>query len=89
MQSAYRSGHSTETALLRVYNDVAMSIDKGFGVYLILLDLSAAFDTVDHQILLTFLHEHVGLDGCALDMFRSHLDDRTMCFYKRHSFRTF
>ena len=79
MQSAYRSGHSTETALLRVYNDIVMSVDKGHGVYLILLDLSAAFDTVDHPILLSFLHDHVGLDGCALDMFRSYLDGRTQC----------
>ena len=44
MQSAYRSGHSTETALLRVHNDIVSAIDKGHGVFLILLDLSAAFD---------------------------------------------
>ena len=55
MQSAYKCGHSTETALLRVQNDLLQSIDKGKCVYLILLDLSAAFDTVDHNILLTFL----------------------------------
>ena len=55
MQSAYRSGHSTETALLRVHNDIVSAIDKGHGVFLILLDLSAAFDMVDHEIRLSFL----------------------------------
>ena len=79
MQSAYRSGHSTETALLRVYNDVVLSLDRGCGVYLILLDLSAAFDTVDHQISFSFFQDHVGLDSSALEMFRCYLDCRTQC----------
>ena len=79
MQSAYRKGHSTETALLRVHNDVVSAVDKGYGVCLIMLDLSAAFDTVDHTILLTFLEEYVGLDGPALDIFKSYLSDRTQC----------
>lgn len=79
MQSAYRSGHSTETALLKVYNDITRSIDNGNGVYLILLDLSAAFDTVDHQILLSFLRDHIGLGGHAFSMFQSYLQDRTQC----------
>ena len=51
LQSAYKSGHSTETALVRVKNDIMMSIDKGKPVILVLLDLSAAFDTVDHNVL--------------------------------------
>ena len=63
MLSAYKSGHSTETALLRVHNDIMMAVDKGKHVFLVLLDLSAAFDTVDHEILLLFLKEHVGLSG--------------------------
>lgn len=48
-QSAYRAGHSTETALLRVHNDLLCILDRGDLAVLVLLDLSAAFDTVDHQ----------------------------------------
>ena len=69
MQSACRSGHSTETALLRVHNDIVSAIDKGHGVFLILLDLSAAFDTVDHKILLSFLKDYIGLEGPVLKLF--------------------
>jgi len=78
-QSAYRKGHSTETALLRVHNDIVSAVDKGRGVCLILLDLSAAFDTVDHTILLTFLEEYIGLDGPTLNLFKTYLSDRTQC----------
>ena len=76
-QSAYRSGHSTETALLRVHNDILRIIDNGSGVFLVLLDLSAAFDTVDHTILLSFLENHIGLKGTVLQMFHSYLSDRS------------
>jgi len=51
LQSAYKSGHNTETALVRVKNYIMMSIDHGNPVILVLLDLSAAFDTVDHNVL--------------------------------------
>ncbi len=51
-QSTYREGHSTETVLLRVQNDILMELDKGKVVMLVLVDLSAAFDTIDHEILL-------------------------------------
>ena len=46
-RSAYKCGHSTETALLRVYNDIVVTIGKGNGNFLVLLDLSSAFDTID------------------------------------------
>ena len=48
-QSAYKAGHSCETALLRVYNDIVITIGKGNGSFLVLLDLSAASDTIDHD----------------------------------------
>ena len=48
-QSAYKAGHSCETALLRVYNDIVTTIGRGNGAMLVLLNLSADFDTIDHD----------------------------------------
>ena len=59
-QSAHRPGHSTETALMKVFNDLLVSMDEGKISILILLDLSAAFDTIDHAILISRL-EHAGI----------------------------
>ena len=51
-QSAYRENHSTETAIVKIVNDMLRSLDKGHCVLLVMLDLSAAFDTVDQELLL-------------------------------------
>ena len=78
LQSAYKKFHSCETALVRVQNDMLCAIDKRCCVALLLLDLSAAFDTVDHNILLQRLHSRFSVRGKALDWFASlHLADRT------------
>ena len=77
MQSAYRRGHSTETAVLRVHSDLVDAIDKGDFALLTLLDLSAAFDTVDHDVLLQRLSITFGIKDAALQWFRSYLSDRT------------
>lgn len=76
-QSAYRPGHSTETALLKLQNDVLQAIDGHQEAVLVLLDLSAAFDTIDHQILLHRLQHRYGISGIALRWFSSYLQDRS------------
>ena len=72
-QSAYKEFHSTETALLRVHNDILCSLDQNKSVILLLLDLSAAFDTVDHAILISRLSNRFGVKGTALAWFKSYL----------------
>ena len=76
-QSAYRKYHSTETALLRVHNDISMETDGKNVSLLVLLDLSAAFDTIDHDILLNRLKLRYGIKGTALSWFKSYLTSRS------------
>ena len=75
-QSAYTECCSTETALLRVQNDLLMSLDTKGAALLVLLDLSAAFDTIDHAILLQRLEHAHGLKDTALAWMKSYLSDR-------------
>jgi len=77
MQSAYKAFHSTETALLRVQNDILKALDDKSGVFMALIDLSAAFDTVDHDILLSFLKNTIGIHGSAWEWFQTYLTGRT------------
>jgi len=79
-QSAYRPYHSTETAVLSVHNDLVYAIDNKRVSLLVLLDLSAAFDTVDNDILLSILANRFSIQGLALDWFRSYLANRTQTF---------
>jgi len=77
MQSAYKQFHSTETALVRVHNDILMNMDNKQGTILVLLDLSAAFDTIDHPVLFKTLEHRLGIKGTALKWFKSYLSERT------------
>ena len=76
-QSAYHKCHSTETALLKVQNDILMNLDSQCVTLLVLLDLSAAFDTVDHGVLLNRLNRSFGVRGSALQWFTSYLLNRS------------
>ena len=76
-QSAYRQNHSTETALLKVMNDILLNMNNQRVTLLILLDLSAAFDTVNHDTMLRRLEYSFGIQGKALSWFASYLSGRT------------
>ena len=76
-QSAYRTGHSTETALLEVLDGVYTAADDKQVTVLIGLDLSAAFDTVDHSLLIERLQSEFGVTDTALGWLRSYLGDRS------------
>ena len=67
MQSAYRKYPNTESALLKVFNDINTAIDNQHECVLVLLDLSAAFDTIGHKILINRLKNKYGISGLALN----------------------
>ena len=75
-QSAYRRKHSTETALIKVQSDIAIHLERSQAVLLVLLDLSAAFDTIDHTTLLNTIQDLYGVEGSALKWFQSYLSSR-------------
>ncbi len=77
LQSAYKKYHSTETALVKVQNDILIDIDNKNVSLLVLLDLSAAFDTIDHDTLIGRLRNSYGIGGTALKWFSSFLTNRS------------
>ena len=76
-QSAYKRFHSAETTLLKVKNDILVAIDNSKCVLLLLLYMSAAFDSVDHELLLQRMFKTFGIDGQVLKWFQSCLQNRT------------
>ena len=74
-QSAYKPGHSIETALLSIKNDIHLSLSQGEATALVLLDLEAAFDTIDHSSLLSCLLNWFGVVGLAFKWFSSYLTE--------------
>ena len=83
-QSLYQKCHSTETALVRVVNDLLQASGSGCVSILSLLDLSAAFDTIDHNILITRLRSIFDCSGTVLDWFISYLSCRTQSVFVGH-----
>jgi hypothetical protein len=86
LQSAYQQGRSTETALLHILDSAFTAADNKHATMLVALDISAAFDTISHSVLLKRLGSEFGLCGTALQWLRSYLSGRTQ-FVKlgRHS----
>ncbi|KAL5252941.1 hypothetical protein ACHWQZ_G015637 [Mnemiopsis leidyi] len=76
-QSAYKKHHSTETLLIRIWNDLLVAADEKSATVVMMLDLSAAFDTVDHNLLLNILEKEIGLRGNVLKWFTSFLKGRS------------
>ena len=76
-EHGYKKDNSTETLLLKVVNDLLIACDNHHPTVVLLLDLSAAFDTVDQNILIRILEEEIGIKGKALDWFKSFLTGRT------------
>ena len=76
-QSSYRKHFSTETSLLRVKNDILLNMNRQHVSLLVLLDLSSAFDTVDHDVLLRRLNSAFSISGTVLEWFSSYLEDRS------------
>lgn len=76
LQSAYKGCHSTETALTRVQNDILCTLDKQGVMVLVLLDLSAVFNTINHLVLPSRVESLLGISGSALRWFGSYLSNR-------------
>ena len=76
MQSAYKLVHSTETALVKINYDILSSLDAGKCTVLVSLDLSAAFDTINHNVFLNRLQYMYGITGTAFKWFQSYIEQR-------------
>ena len=72
-QSAYRKGYSTETSLLKMTNDIIWSMERKQVTVVIVLNMSAAFNTIDHDLLLDILHKRFGIAETALQWYHSYL----------------
>ena len=77
-QSAYRKNHGVETAMLKMYNDLLLAADNEKVFMVVMIDLSAAFDTVNIDITLRLLEQNFGICGTPLSWIKSYLQNRTM-----------
>jgi hypothetical protein len=76
-QSAYKVGHSVETTLLALQSELLGVLDRGKAAFLVLLDMSAAFDTVNHSRLIDIMNSSYHVTGIALEWFKSYLTERS------------
>ena len=83
-QSGYRAFYSCETLNLCMFNTILQEMDKGKVVALFLLDMSAAFDTIDHALLIATLRESYGFGGTALKWFETYLNERKFSVHAKH-----
>ena len=88
-QFGYKRNHSCETFLLKLIDDILVKVDRKLGVVVLILDLSAAFDTVDHKVLLNILQHKFHITGSALSWFKAFLSGRTQCVKIGDSFSSF
>ena len=79
LQSVYITNHNTDTALMKVTNDFLFTLDNRQCVYLILLDLSSAFDTIDHQVFLSQLQRDYGTSGGVIDWMDTYFTGIRQC----------
>ena len=82
-QSTYRKSHSTETAVLKIVSDAFLAADRGDVTILGLLDISAAFDAVDHDILINHLSISFGIRGLSLTWINSYIRNRSQTLLLR------
>ena len=80
LQSAYRPHHSVETLLVNVSSFILREMDSGSVKAMVLLDLSSAFDTVDHKIRIN-TRASLGVQGRALEWFKSYLSRHSQSFF--------
>ena len=76
LQSGYRKNHSCETAVVRIYSDLLVAIDKQSHALLVLIDLSAAFDTINHSLLISKLQKVYNIGGNVIAWIKSYLSQR-------------
>ncbi|XP_065662993.1 uncharacterized protein LOC136085599 [Hydra vulgaris] len=76
LQSDFRSNHSTETALLKICNDIRLNIDDALNTILLSLDISSAFDTIDHSLLIDRIKDEFGVTDIAQNWLTSYLHSR-------------
>ena len=84
-QSAYMPGRSAETSLVRLTHDLHHINDQGSPALMISLDLSAAFDCIDHNILLKRLEDDFGVSGPFLSWIQSFITQRSQCVVVKSS----